>query len=49
VRAHGDEFTVRCGEQTYLQLSEVQLEGKRRMSARDFVNGMRVQTAEMVG
>ena len=48
-KAQGDELGVICGRDTRLQLSEVQLEGKRRMSARDFVNGMRVQTGERLG
>ena len=48
-RAHGDALEVACGESTRLQLSEVQLEGKRRMSARDFINGMRVRAGERLG
>jgi methionyl-tRNA formyltransferase len=45
-KAHGDELEVACGGRTRLQLSVVQLEGKRRMSARDFINGMRVRAGE---
>lgn len=48
-KAHGDEIIVECGAQTQLQLLEVQLEGKRRVNARDFVNGMRVQAGEKLG
>lgn len=48
-KAHGDELEVACGERTRLRLSEVQLEGKRRMSARDFINGMRVRAGERLG
>jgi methionyl-tRNA formyltransferase len=48
-KAHGDELEVACGERTRLQLREVQLEGKRRMSARDFINGMRVRACERLG
>jgi methionyl-tRNA formyltransferase len=48
-KAHGDELEVACGERTRLGLSEVQLEGKRRMSARDFINGMRVRAGERLG
>jgi methionyl-tRNA formyltransferase len=47
--AHGDNLEVACGAGTRLQLSEVQLEGKRRMSARDFINGMRVRAGERLG
>ncbi len=45
----GESFFVACGEQTMLRLLEVQLEGKRRMSARDFLNGTRVQVGERFG
>lgn len=48
--AHGDHLAVACGGGTrLLRLSEVQLEGKRRMSARDFINGMRVRAGERLG
>jgi methionyl-tRNA formyltransferase len=47
--AQGDELEVACGENTRLRLSEVQLEGKRRMSARDFINGIRVRAGERLG
>ncbi|HEY9403288.1 MAG TPA: methionyl-tRNA formyltransferase [Pyrinomonadaceae bacterium] len=47
--AHGDALEVACGAHTRLRLSEVQLEGKRRMSARDFINGMRVHAGERLG
>jgi methionyl-tRNA formyltransferase len=49
VLAHGDELLVACGEGTYLRLHEVQPEGKRRMSARDFLNGARVRAGERLG
>ena len=37
--AHGDELVVACGEGSTLEIFEVQLEGKRRMLIRDFLNG----------
>jgi methionyl-tRNA formyltransferase len=49
ISARADELVVACGGATALQLSEVQLEGKQRMSARDFVNGMRVVPGERLG
>ena len=49
VKAHGDELIVTCGEQTLLHLHEVQPEGKRRMSVRDFLNGARVRAGERFG
>ncbi|HEX9918151.1 MAG TPA: hypothetical protein VGA87_03230, partial [Pyrinomonadaceae bacterium] len=48
-QVRGDALEVECGSGTRLLLSEVQLEGKRRMSARDFVNGMRVHAGERLG
>jgi methionyl-tRNA formyltransferase len=44
--AHGDDLIVKCGEQTELRLVEVQPEGKRRMSVRDFLNGTHLQVGE---
>ncbi|MCA1593849.1 MAG: methionyl-tRNA formyltransferase [Acidobacteria bacterium] len=46
VEAQGDDLIIACGERTALRLLEVQPEGKQRMSARDFVNGMRVCVGE---
>lgn len=47
--AHGDDLIVKCGEQTRLRLLEVQPEGKRRMSTRDFLNGSHLQAGEKLG
>jgi methionyl-tRNA formyltransferase len=44
-----DHLYVGCGESTTLELVEVQPEGKRRMPARDFVNGYRPKPAEKLG
>ena len=49
VAARGDELEVSCGGGTRLRLLEVQAEGKRRMTARDFLNGMRVAEGERLG
>ena len=38
-----------CGHHTALQLLEVQPEGKKRMSAADFMNGYRPRTGEKLG
>jgi methionyl-tRNA formyltransferase len=40
---------VGCGESTALQLLEVQPEGKKRISVRDFVHGYRPESGETVG
>jgi methionyl-tRNA formyltransferase len=39
-------ITVACAKQTYLQIMEVQPEGKRRMPARDFLNGAHLQIGD---
>jgi methionyl-tRNA formyltransferase len=49
IHARGDELVVMCGAETVLHLKEVQPEGKRRMSARDFLNGARVHAGERLG
>jgi methionyl-tRNA formyltransferase len=40
---------VRCGHNTALKLIEVQLDGKRRMAAQEFVNGYRPKPGERLG
>jgi methionyl-tRNA formyltransferase len=42
INANGDELTVACGIGTVLSILEVQPEGKRRMSTRDFLNGAKL-------
>jgi methionyl-tRNA formyltransferase len=49
VAARGGELLVACGRGGLLRVTELQLEGKQRMSARDFVNGMRVAAGESLG
>lgn len=49
VAAHGDDLIVACAGGTRLRISELQPEGKRRVGARDFLNGMRVETGEKLG
>jgi methionyl-tRNA formyltransferase len=50
-RLHIEEncLLVGCGRDSALELLEVQPEGKKRMSARDFVNGYRPTNAEKLG
>jgi len=45
----GGRLAVACGAGTMLVLHEVQLEGRKRLAARDFVNGARVQSGEKLG
>jgi methionyl-tRNA formyltransferase len=49
VEARGERLVVACGEGSLLRLHEVQVEGKRRMSARDFLNGTRVNVGGRLG
>ncbi len=48
-RASGDGLLVGCGEGSALLLVEVQLEGKKRLSAADFVKGQPVATGTVLG
>ena len=44
-----DGIQIGCGGDSALQISEVQPEGKRRMAARDFINGSKPKVGEMLG
>jgi len=45
----GDELLAVCAEGSVLALDEVQLEGKRRMSAAEFLRGYQVKSGEPLG
>jgi len=45
----GDRLLVGCGGNTAVEIVELQLEGKRRMAAREFVNGYRPSPGECLG
>jgi methionyl-tRNA formyltransferase len=45
----GDKLLVACGEETGLELMEVQPEGKRKMLAGDFIRGYRPENGEALG
>ena len=49
VHLHGRGVTVACGQGTALELEEVQLEGRKRMSAEAFRNGQHLAANEMLG
>lgn len=49
IALRGDGTFVGCGAHTALELLEVQMEGKKRMSARAFVNGYRPREGERLG
>lgn len=44
-----DTLVVACGNQTSLRVEELQLEGKRRLSVRDFLNGTRLEVGMPLG
>ncbi len=45
---HGKLF-VACGQGTMLEVKEIQLEGRKRLSAREFLNGIRLAAGEKLG
>lgn len=47
--AHGNDLVVSCGEQTALRLVEVQPEARKRIPARDFINGMHLKVGDRFG
>ena len=47
--AKGDNLLVFCGGDSVLQIDELQLEGKKRMATRDFLNGIKLQIGEKLG
>src|SRR6266704_2319573 len=44
----GDRLFVACGQSTFLEVREVQLEWRKRLPARDFVNGSRLASGEAI-
>ena len=49
LRVQGDVLLVSCGKQTTLQPLQMQPEGKKSMSAREFMNGYRPTPGERLG
>jgi methionyl-tRNA formyltransferase len=49
VKVEGDRLFVGCGKGTAIELLEVQLEGKKRSSAADFIRGYRPLSGEKLG
>ena len=49
VVAFRDELVVQCGKQTALRVLEVQPEARKRLAARDFINGMHVKMGDRFG
>ncbi len=49
IEAKGDKLFVACGRETVLQVEELQLEGKKRMATRDFLNGVKFRVGDKLG
>src|SRR6266496_749410 len=49
IAVQGEELVAGCGAQSAIAIHELQLEGKRRMSAREFINGYQPKTGEKLG
>jgi methionyl-tRNA formyltransferase len=47
--ADGEQLLVGCAGQTVIAIRELQMEGKRRMSAREFINGYQPKAGEGIG
>ncbi|HTK38092.1 MAG TPA: methionyl-tRNA formyltransferase [Pyrinomonadaceae bacterium] len=48
VEAKGDALLVTCGGGSVLKIDELQLEGKRRMTTRDFLNGIKLKPGQSI-
>lgn len=49
VHAGKERLVIQCGDLSLLQIEELQLEGRRRMKTRDFLNGIRVDAGMQLG
>jgi methionyl-tRNA formyltransferase len=47
--AHGAELVIQCGARSALRLLEVQPEARKRLTARDFINGLHVKIGDRFG
>ena len=47
--AQKDELVVQCGRQTALRVLELQPEARKRLAARDFINGMHLKVGDRFG
>ena len=49
IAVEGTRLVAGCGQGTALELVEIQMEGKRRMLAREFINGYHPKTGDRLG
>lgn len=48
IAVSADEVIVACGDNSALSISELQIEGKRRMSVRDLLNGTKIRVGDVL-
>jgi methionyl-tRNA formyltransferase len=48
IEAKGDSLLITCGGGSVLQIDELQIEGKRRMTTRDFLNGIKLTAGQIL-
>jgi methionyl-tRNA formyltransferase len=49
IATHDDNLVVKCGDDTALRILEIQPEARRRMSARDYLNGAHLKIGDRLG
>jgi methionyl-tRNA formyltransferase len=49
VTAKGNDLIVICGDNSALLINDLQLEGRRRLATRDFLNGISIRGGEILG
>jgi len=49
ITAKGSDLIVSCGDNSALLISDLQLEGRRRLATRDFLNGINIREGEILG
>jgi len=49
IESVGDHLAIAAGQRTVLDIIEIQIEGKRRMSVRELLNGVRIEPGEQFG
>jgi methionyl-tRNA formyltransferase len=49
IKVAGDRLIAGCGQSTSLEILELQLEGKKRTTAKDFIHGYRPRESEKLG
>jgi methionyl-tRNA formyltransferase len=49
VASKSDALLISCGDDSCLKIEELQMEGKKRMPARDFLNGVHIDVGEIIG